>query len=132
MNIRHLFTKSFLFQPEYVGVQRADKVIVILGLVAIFVAIAFKVASIYSGTPALKKYTVKFYHLFLTMGISTALWYACVYEHLRFLSWRAIPGLLFIWGVVWFVRIVVHMARNYSSEKETYEKEQLKLKYLPK
>lgn len=132
MNIKQYFTSKFLFDIDRVMLHRADKVFLALGGVLIILAVLFKLAAVYAPTPIDRKYRQKLYNLFLTIGLLEVAWFGARYQTVRFFGNHFTALLILFIGLVWLGFIVSFMVRNYKSEKAVWEKEQVKLKYLPK
>jgi len=132
MNIKSFLTPQYLFQinSAYVGPQ--EKLIFLAGVILLLLAVVLKVSSVLAPNPVDSKYRQKFYRLFLSIGLGEILWYLCRYENVMFFGTRFVAFLIVLIGIVWFVAILAGMFKNYRKEKVVWEKEQVKLKYLPK
>jgi len=91
-----------------------------------------KIAGMLAPSSVDEKYRLKFYNLFLTIGLAELLWYACRYENIRFFDTQFMAWLIVLVGLIWLVKIVVSVFKNYKKEKLVWEKEQVRQKYLPK
>lgn len=132
MNLKHYLTSEFLFQINTAYISPQEKLVLALGGALVLLAIVFKISARLAPTPADGKYRNKFYNLFLTIGASFVVWFGMRYENARFFGSHFVVLLLAVIGVIWFVAILVGAFRKYRTEKQTWEKEQLKLRYLPK
>lgn len=132
MNFKELVTSKFLFQIDTVMLHRSDKILLLAGGIFVVLAVIFKLAAAYAPTPIDKKYRQKFYTLFLTIGVSEVIWFGARYYFIRFFGSHFTALLVLLIGLVWFGYIAAKMIKNYKSEKTAWEKEQVKLKYLPK
>lgn len=132
MNFKGLFTFQYLFQINRVMIVRGDKIFAAIGAILIVLAVLFKLAAVFAPTPVDKKYRQKFFNLFLSIGLYEAIWFGARAQTITFFGshFVALVGLLI--GSVWLVIIIIKMIKNYSREKQGFEKEQVKLKYLPK
>lgn len=132
MNIKTYFTSEYLFQINNAYISPQEKLFFLSGVILVLLAIVMKISSVLAPTPVDGKYRKKFYYIFLTIGLSELLWYLCRYENIRFFGSHFVVWLIVLIGLVWFFKILISALKNYSKEKVVWEKEQLKLKYLPK
>ena len=112
--------------------ERNDKVFLFIGAVLIILAILFKAASIYSPNPIDKKYRNKYYKLFLTFGLALTIWFGARFQNLNIFGTHFTALFILLIGAISFVWVTVKMLKDYRGEKRFWEKEQVKLKYLPK
>ncbi len=132
MDLKRYFTGEFMFNINRLEIQRSDKIFIISGIVAVVLAVLFKVAAIYAPNPVDAKYRNKFFNLLLGFGLAEIIWYGCRIQFVRFFGSHFTALLIGLIAVVWFIVIVLNMLENYGAEKSTWQKEQLKQKYLPK
>ncbi len=132
MNIKQLFTYQNLFQINTAFISPREKLFFLSGVILILLSIVLKISSILAPNPVDGKYRQKFYHLFLSIGLVEILWYLCRYENAMFFGTHFVALLIVLIGLVWLVAILTGMLKNYKKEKDVWEKEQVRLKYLPK
>lgn len=132
MKISQFFSVQSLFDINRVMIEPADKALMFVGLVLVVLAILFKLAAIYAPTPVDKKHRGRFFNLFAWIGFSELLWFAARAQFIRFFGTRFVALLILLIGLAWLVPLVVKSFRHYSAEKEQWEKDQVKQKYLPK
>ena len=132
MDYKNLFTTKFLFQIDRVMLSRADNIFLTVGLCLTVLAIVFKLAALYAPNPVDAKFRGKFYSLFLTIGLSEIVWFGFRYQNVNFFGSHFVAMLMLVIGVLWFGWIAIKMFRHYGREKTDWDKEQVKLKYLPK
>jgi len=132
MNLKSYFTYNNLFQINSAVVSPQEKVFFIGGIVLLLLAIVLKIAGKLAPTPTDSKYRNKFYRLFLTIGIAQVFWFLCRYENVKFFGSHFVAMLIVLIGIIWFVWILLKILKNYKTEKVVWEKEQLRMKYLPK
>ncbi len=131
-DFKKLFNKEYLFSVNRVLLARSDKLFFIVGAVLIILAILLKVASIYAPNPIDKILRNKFYKLFLTIGVLEILWFGFRYENVPFFGSHFIALLILLIGLAWFIKLLISFIVNYKKDKLEWEKEQVKLRYLPK
>jgi hypothetical protein len=131
MNIKQYFSSQFLFQFNTAYVSPREKLVFFVGIILLLLAAVLKISGVLAASPVDTKYRQKFYHLFLTIGLGEIFWYLCRYENVTFLGSHFIAMLWAVIGVIWFVAIAVSIFKHYKEEKTVWEKEQVRMKYLP-
>jgi hypothetical protein len=132
MNIKQYFSPNFLFTYNTANVSPQEKLIFIFAIVAVLLAVVLKISAILAPNPVDSKYRSKFYKLFLTAGLSGLAWYFCRYENVKFFGTHFVSGLIILAAIIWFVGLLTGIIRRYKTDKQTWDKEQVRLKYLPK
>jgi hypothetical protein len=132
MDFKRYITPDYLFNINLFASPRLDKLLLLSGALAVVLAVLFKIAAVLAPNPVDKKYRGKFFSLLLTVGLWEVLWYAFSFENVRFFGSHFVAFFGLLLGLVWFLAIAVKMFRRYSGEKQIWEKEQVRLKYLPK
>jgi len=124
-------TPDFLFQINRVRIEPIDEAFLYIGIAMVVLAFVFKLAARLSPSSVDAKYREKFFSLFVSIGFSVIVWFAARAQLVRFFGTHFVVLLVLFVGLVWFVWIVVKMAKNYRKEKQAWDKEQMKRKYLP-
>lgn len=132
MSLKQFFSTKFLFEINRVMIEPVDKIFALIGATAVLVAVIFKLAAIYAPTEVDKKYRQKFFKLFMTIGLSLVIWYGARMELIRFFGTHFVALAVLLTGFLCLVWLLVKMFKNYKEEKQQWQKEQIKLKYLPK
>jgi len=132
MNFKQYLTPPYLFQINNAYVSPQEKLFFLSGVILILLSVVLKIASVLAPNPVDSKYRRKFYGLFLSVGLAEIFWYLCRYENVMFFGTRFVLFLIILIGIVWLAVILAGMLKNYKKEKQTWEKEQVRLKYLPK
>jgi hypothetical protein len=130
--MNQFFTTKYLFEINRVMLERSDKAFLVIGIALFVFAILFKLAAKLSPSPTDAKYRNKLFTLFLSIGLAEIIWFGARYELIRFFGSHFVALLILLIGFIWFVMLIVKAIKNYKSEKQTWEKEQVKMKYLPK
>lgn len=131
-HFRNLISKQYLFQISYTGLSRSDKEFLLLGALALVFAVMFKFAAVFSPTPVDKKYRNRLFNLLLTVGLWELVWFLLRSQDIIFFGTHFVALLGLLIGLIWLAMIVSSMFKSYSSEKQTWEKEQVRLRYLPR
>lgn len=132
MNIKSFLTPQYLFQINPAFISPQEKLFFLAGAILILLSIVLKISAVLAPNPVDGKYRRKFHHLFLSVGLGEVFWYLCRYENVMFFGTRFAAFLIVLIGFIWFVAIIAGMLKNYRKEKVGWEKEQVRLKYLPK
>jgi Ca2+/Na+ antiporter len=132
MDYKRYITPDYLFNINIFASPRLDKALLLLGAAAIVLSIVLKISAVLAPSSVDKKYRGKFFSLLLTAGLWEILWYACAYENVRFFGSHFVAFLGLLVGFIWFLFLIVKMFKNYGLEKQAWEKEQVRLKYLPR
>lgn len=130
--MKHFLSYDFWFYVNPVTLSRADKVFVLVAGTLVLLGLVFLIIAWRATTPISKRLLSRFRTCFLTIGIVSALWFFIRFENVRALGTHFVFALIMLVGLVWFGYIFFYLIRRYRSEIRAWEKEQLKLKYLPK
>ena len=124
-------TPDFLFQINRVQIEYIDEAFLYIGIAMVVLAFVFKLGARLAPSSVDSEYRGKFFSLFVSIGFSVIVWFAARAQLVRFFGTHFVVLLILFVGLVWFAWIVVKMARNYRKEKQAWDKEQMKKKYLP-
>jgi hypothetical protein len=130
--LTQLFSTQFLFQINRVIIEPVDKAFLFVGFAALAIAIFLKVAQKLSPSPVDAAYRSKLFNALLFLSAGEFLWYLARRQFVRFFGTHFVAIVILLIAVVWLLGIAWKMFRHYRSEKTAWEKEQVKLKYLPK
>lgn len=132
IHFRNLISKQFLLDLSYSGLARSDKEFFLIGALALVFAVLLKIAAVMGPTPVDKKYRNRLFNLMLFVGIWEVVWFGLRYEEVMFFGIHLVAMLGLLIAVIWLVILVISLTKSYSTEKQTWEKEQVRLKYLPR
>ncbi len=113
-------------------IEPADRMFLIIGILVFTLAMVFKLSSILAPTPIDKHYRNRFSKLFLTIGLAEIIWYGARVQDIKIFGTHLAAILVLLIGLIWLIMVVIAMVKNYRHEKVGWEKEQVRLKYLPK
>ncbi len=130
--MKEFFTYKFLFQIDRVMLHDLDKALGFLGAGLLVLGLVFKLAALYAPTPIDTKFRNKFFSLFFFVGLYESIWFGLRYQNVTFFGSHFVAFVGLIIGLVWTVLLLVKMVKTYKSERQSWEAEQIKLKYLPK
>ena len=129
-NFHKLINSQYLFTIPVVLV-RSDWLFLYIGAIAIVLSIVFKIAAKTSPSPVDHKYRQKFYSLLLFTGVWEVVWFGCRWENVNLFGTHFVALFGVLIALVWLLMIIISMVKNYTSQKQAWEKEQVRLKYLP-
>jgi len=129
---KKLYSPDYLFTINRLNLDRSDRVLFSMGVIFVVLAIVFKLAALWSLNPIDKKYRQKFFSLFLTIGLLEIVWFGARYQNVRFFGSHFVALILLVIGFVWGIMLLIKIYKGYKPEIQIWEKEQVKLKYLPK
>lgn len=132
MNLKQFISPQYLFQVNSAFISPKEQLFLFAGLMLVLLSIVLKISSVMAQSPIDQKFRQKFYRLFLTIGLLELFWYLCRYENVKFFNLPVVAWLFVLIGIVWLAVILTLAISNYTNEKTVWEKEQVKLKYLPK
>lgn len=119
-----------MFEGSQIGLVRSDKVFLITGAIFVALAVVFRILKALAKHPIKAKLLAKFYVWVLTLGLALVVWFGARYQNVRFFGTHFVALLMFLAGLVWLIFILVYWMRKFPSEKQQWDKEQLKQKYL--
>ena len=129
-NIKQYFTSNFLFQIDRVMLHTADKAFALAGIVAVVLAILFRVWAIFAKNPVTKKLAIRLFSLLLFIGLAELIWFGARYQTVSFFGSHFVAMFILLIGLVWFIFIAKYFFGKYKREVLAWQKEQVKLKYL--
>lgn len=132
INFKNPISLDYLFNVNPTIASRSDKLFLMLGALAVVLAVAFKISAILALNPVDKKYRGKIFNFLVTVGIWEIVWFGFRYEHIYFFGSNFLAALGLLIGFFWLAIIVFKMVKYYGLERRNWEKEQVRLKYLPK
>ena len=130
--LKQFLSPQYLFQINRVLIAESDKWFFVAGMALAIMAIVFKLGALYAPDPVNKKYRQKFFSFLLSIGLAEMVWYGARAQNVNFFGTHFVAWLIALIGLVWLAVLLVKMFRNYGKEKRAWDKEQVKLKYLPK
>ncbi len=103
---------------------------VFLGILvaAILLRLAIRFAIKHS---VVKKLFMKVWRLLLTVGLSGVIWGIVRYESTPIFGRRYWAGLTILIGVIWLIFILKYLLFNFRKDKQEYDRERVKNKYIP-
>ena len=128
--LKHIFSYDFMFYVNPVHLSRVDTLFGLIAGLSIVVSIACKGAMRFSKNDVFTKLVHRYFRLSATVGIVGALWYGLRYQNIDIFGSHFVFILLLVIAAIWKFYIVRYWFAKYRSEKDAWEKEQIKRKYL--
>ena len=129
---KRLFDYYFWFAQPPTILDQADKYLGYVFAGLLLLAVAFILLKKFSDNPINRVLFQKFWHLTLSTAITGLLWLGIRYENTQIFGRRYWAGLTLLAGIVWLLFILKYLIFDYRRQKNEYDKEQIKNKYLPK
>lgn len=127
-----LLKSNFLFQINRIEIQPADKFFLLVGVVALVLAVILKLAAKFAPSPVDTKYRNQLFSVFVFLSLGELIWYLARIYWVRLLGTHFVAIVIVLIAFVWLVIRLWGMLRSYRTEKTAWEKERVKQKYLPK
>lgn len=131
MSIKEFFSYQYLFQIDRVVVHQSDRALGFLGAGLLVLGVVFKLAAMYAPSSVDSKYRNIFFKLFFSIGLAEIIWYICRLEFVSFFGSHFVAFIILLIGIVWFIITLIKIIKHYSQDKQIWEKEQVRAKYLP-
>lgn len=128
---RHLFTQDFLIAPSFNGITSiSDKLILAVTLLLLAFGIFLAVIMKRLKNPVQKNLWRRWEKLAFTISPLALVWLFFRYEGIPQISAHWVVIVIYLAALVWKFKILKYVLKSYKPQKEAYEKEQLKKKYM--
>ena len=124
------FSSAYWFQVDYTGFFRFDKTVFIGSLVLLALGVAAAVYKKGIKNRLLKEYLSGWVAMFITIGIFGLIWYGLRYELIPIFATRFWALLIFVWGLIWTILLIINYFRKYKPAVENFHKELERQKYM--
>ncbi len=129
-NYKKLISQDYLFNIDTVLMHRSDRLFLSIGIALVVIGIVMILTSRFSANPYSKKYWQRLANMSLVIGLLELVWYAFRYEYIRGFGSHIVAIAILIIGAVWTGYILKYRLTKYRSEIESWNKDQLKQKYI--
>ncbi len=129
-DFQKLISTQYLFAIDRVSLQRSDWIFLILGGTLIALGILFAIWAKVNKVSVTKILLARYAKCFFVIGLLEVVWFGARYEYINFLGSHFMALLIGLVGLVWLGFIVWSNFTGYRKNKQQWDKEQLKLKYL--
>ena len=132
MNIdwNKIFNKNYFLGLERGVLHRIDWAILFFGAWLVLVSIVVWFINRRSKNPVSKQFWNRLGKLFAVIGFLEAFWFLLRYENVQFFGARVTAIAFIVLGLIWLGFILKYYFSGYRVQKQSWEKEQVKLKYL--
>ncbi len=124
------FSLRYLFQVDRVVLHLSDWIFLGIGVGLVAAAIITKLFALFINHPVRKHLLDRFFKAFLFTGLVEALWFGFRYENANVIGTHFVALLVLLIGLLCLIPIIKYYFTKYSPEREQWDKEQLKLKYI--
>lgn len=132
MNYKNILTSDYWFNIDTIGLHLVDKVVLGIGVGFVVVGIVLALINRRTKNPFDKALLGKFTSALLATGFVEMIWFVFRYENAVYLGTLFVAGLIGLAFLVRLVFLVKDLFKNRKAALETWQKEQIKLKYLTK
>lgn len=132
LDLTKLWSAEYLFGPNFEGLTRSDNIFLWLGIILIAISFGLKIYSFRKPQSSPEAHFLK--RLFvacLTTGMIVGIWAVLRWQNIPWLSVRILVLLVWIGFIIWIGFIVKYRLFEYPSQRQLWEDEQTKNKYLP-
>jgi membrane protein implicated in regulation of membrane protease activity len=130
VDFKKLISKDYLFAINRVALTRSDKMFLWLGVGAAVVGIVLWLIKFYVSNPVDKKFLNKLAKIISATGLLEILWFGARYENVMFFGTHFVAIVILLGSVALTIWTAVKYLRNRKIETGTWQKEQVKQKYL--
>jgi hypothetical protein len=130
VDFKKLISKDYLFAINRVALTRSDKMFLWLGVGAAVVGIVLWLIKFYVSNPVDKKFLNKLAKIISATGLLEILWFGARYENVMFFGTHFVAIVILLGSVAFTIWTAVKYLRNRKIETGTWQKEQVKQKYL--
>jgi hypothetical protein len=127
---KHVFTPSYIFDFTSMIPVQSDRLYLIVGLAMTVVGAVFKIISAFSTNPVSRRLWQRLASPFITIGILEALWFLARQQNIKLFGSHFVAWLMGIVFLVWLYFPIRYLIGSYRYEKQQWEKQQIKLKYI--
>lgn len=129
-DFQKLISTQYLFAINRVAISRSDWIFLILGGALVLVGILFAIWAKVNKVSVTKILLARYAKCFFVIGLLEVVWFGARYEYINFLGSHFMALLIGLVGLVWVGFIVWSNLTSFRKNKQQWEKEQQKLKYL--
>ncbi|MBX4187205.1 MAG: hypothetical protein KW802_03055 [Candidatus Doudnabacteria bacterium] len=122
----------FWFAQPSTILTNEDKYLGIFFAILLGIAIIFRVLVFLNSNPINKALFRKLWHFAFSISLSGLVWFGVRYENTPLFSQRYWAGLTLAVGLIWLIFILKYLIWNFPKQKSSFDREQIKNKYIPK
>jgi hypothetical protein len=129
---KNLASSDFWFSVDRINLHLVDWAFLTVGLILVALSLLVKLLALYTRHPVTKKLLNRFFRLFFWIGICEALWFALRYQNAGVVGTHAVAALILLIGLASAIPVLSYWFTKYGRERDAWDKQQVKLKYLNK
>lgn len=127
---KQFFSYDFLIYLNRIRIEKIDIVFASIAVGLLVLGIIVRIVSWRSSHKVRKSMLLRFARLFVTIGIMGLVWYGARYQLVAWFGTHLTYVIILLIGLVWTGFLLRYVFGSYFSEKQAWEKEQQKLKYI--
>src|SRR6185503_20310234 len=124
-----VFTKDFFFSIDRLQLHRVDWVVLYFGGALVLIWLVLWIVRRRLKNPISQQLVARVGKLMLTIGLLEALWFGLRYQNVVWFGTHVVAAGLGVIGLVWLIFIIKYYFTLYRIQRQSWEKEQTKLKY---
>lgn len=128
--LKYLVSREFWFYINPIRYEAVDKLFFTLVILAVVGAVGLYIASKLLKNPVWRKLAQRLSVMSASFGVVGALWVGCRYELVPWFGTHTAFVVLVVIAGVWKLRILWHFWRTYKMDIASWQKAQMKDKYL--
>lgn len=126
-------TSQFWFGIDrFNGISLTDKIILWFGVALLAIGIIILVYRVLNKNVLLKPMMGRVSSVFITVGLLEMFWFLLRNQFVNTLGTRAVALLIAVVGLAFLYKPVKYFWKQYGADLQSYERQQLKNKYLQK
>lgn len=129
-NFKKLISADYLFAIDRVSLHRSDHLILAIGIALVVIAIITFFTARFASNKFSKKFWQRISVWALVIGLLEVLWFGFRVEYIRVFGTHAAAFIVLLIGIAWFIPILKYRLTSFRSDIDSWEKEQVKQKYL--
>lgn len=127
---QYFFSSNFQFAINRVRLETVDKVFGGIAVALVAIGVVSFIVSRLNRNIVTKRFLRRVQTWSLTMGLLGLVWFAARYQLVALFGTHLAFLIVLLVAIIWLWHIISYRLRVYTHEKEVWEKEQLKQKYL--
>lgn len=130
INWKDFFSTKYWFGIDRAVVHPTDKIIFGFGAIIFILGVLVLLAKLISKNQLLKPVIGRIAAVFIAVGLLEILWYFLRLQYINALGSRMAALIIGLVGLAFLYKPIKYFFGQYSKDKESYQKQQVKDKYL--
>ncbi len=132
MNFKNLLTSDYWFNIDRTGLHLFDKTVLGIGAGLVLLSIVLMLIKRKVSNPFDKAIVTKLATAIFWFGLLEVFWFGLRFEYVNIFGTKFVSGLIALSFLTRIGYLLIKYMRNRKAALASWQKEQLKLKYLPK